>query len=62
MLHCYKKYGYKPGEMVLMVGDFNVDSRKPFIETSKVMKYPGFKVKTYCIVLISLAVPPPRKK
>lgn len=44
MLHCYKKYGYKPGEMVLMVGDFNVDSRKPFIETSKVMKYPGFKL------------------
>lgn len=30
--------------MVLLMGDFNVDSRKPYIETDKVRDYPGFKV------------------
>jgi len=35
--------GHKEGEMVLLVGDFNVDSRKPFIETSKIKTYAGFK-------------------
>ncbi len=39
-----KKNNYTNGEMVLLVGDFNVDSRKPFIEISKISAYPGFKV------------------
>jgi hypothetical protein len=38
-----QKNNYKSGEMVLIVGDFNVDSRKPFIETEKIKQYPGFK-------------------
>jgi len=38
-----KKYHYKNGEVVLLMGDFNVDSRKPFIETNKIQNYPGFK-------------------
>jgi len=38
-----KKYSYKDGEVILLMGDFNVDSRKPYIETNKVLNYPGFK-------------------
>jgi len=38
-----KKNGYKPGDLVLLVGDFNVDARKPFIETEKIKLYPGFE-------------------
>jgi hypothetical protein len=37
------KNNYKDGELVLIVGDFNVDSRHPFIETDKIPQYPGFK-------------------
>jgi endonuclease/exonuclease/phosphatase family metal-dependent hydrolase len=37
------KNNYKDGELVLIVGDFNVDSRHPFIETNKIQQYPGFK-------------------
>jgi len=38
------KNGYRFGEMVLVMGDFNVDSRKPYIETAKVREYPGFQM------------------
>ncbi len=42
------KNGFRYGEMVLVMGDFNVDSRKPYIETAKVSEYPGFKVTFSC--------------
>lgn len=38
-----KKHGYRHGEVILLMGDFNVDSRKPYIETNKIKHYPGFK-------------------
>ena len=39
-----KKYHYKPGEVCLLLGDFNVDARSPFIETKKIDKHSCFKV------------------
>jgi endonuclease/exonuclease/phosphatase family metal-dependent hydrolase len=37
------KNNYKEGEMVLIVGDFNVDSRHPHIDSDKIKDYSGFK-------------------
>jgi len=43
MQECLSNYGWKENDMCLLVGDLNVDSRNPFIETEKVQKYPMFK-------------------
>jgi len=42
MLTTLKKNECKEEEMVLIVGDFNVDSRKPYIETNQILNYAGF--------------------
>ena len=38
-----QKY-HNENEPILLVGDYNVDSRKPYINKSEVLKYPAFEV------------------
>jgi hypothetical protein len=53
MCNTLQKNLFKQGEMVLMMGDFNVDSRKPYIETEQIRAYPGFKVTIVYIISIN---------
>jgi endonuclease/exonuclease/phosphatase family metal-dependent hydrolase len=40
---CLRKHNHKDKDIVLIVGDFNVDARKPYYPKKEVTKYPAFK-------------------
>ena len=59
-----QKY-HNENEPILLVGDYNVDSRKPYINKGEVLQYPAFEVflnKSWSILIILRKMFPTLKK